>query len=109
MTAEASQLKVIIPDAARRSCQNDAAPLPPAPPLNASEADYAAFGRLQTGALEICDRRRALGVAAGDLHNLYVDRLAETLRPPTLGERLTGRRRKAPPAPTLDDLEQAVE
>lgn len=102
MTAAASDMKVAIPAEARKSCGDLAAPLPEPPP---DKPKLAAFGVGQTGALEICDQRRALGVAAGDLHNLYVDRLAEGLKPPSLGERVFGRRHKPPPKPTLDELE----
>jgi hypothetical protein len=42
--------------------------------------------------LEVCDQKRALGVQAADLHNAYVDRLVNTLRPPTFWERIFGKR-----------------
>jgi hypothetical protein len=68
-------------------------------------AGYAAFGVDQTGSLEVCDRKRALGVAAMDLHNIYIDRLADNLKPPTVGQRIFGRHQKPPPRPSMDELE----
>jgi hypothetical protein len=40
-----------------------------------------------------------------DLHNIYIDRLANHLRPPTLVERITGKRQKPPPRPGMEELE----
>lgn len=100
MTAIAADLKVVIPDRAREPCA--AAPLPPYP--SASEIDHQAFGAEQTGQLEVCDTKRALAVAAGDLHNIYVDRLVETVKPRSMWGRLTGKRPGPPPRPSLDDL-----
>jgi hypothetical protein len=68
-------------------------------------AGYAAFGVDQTGALEVCDRKRALGVATMDLHNIYVDRLADNLKRSNSGWRIFGRQPKPPVRPTLDELE----
>lgn len=66
------------------------------------------FGIRQTAKLETCDRKRALGVAAMDLHNAYVDRLVDEVRPPTFWERIIGKHLKDPPKPTLDDAEVQV-
>ncbi len=76
------------PPLARERCAG--AKLPPMPA--ASEADHQVFGLMQTGQLEICETKRALAVEAGDLHNRYVERLVDDLRPKTFWERLFGRR-----------------
>lgn len=85
-----------VPGLVREPCE--AASLPPA---KASEVDYQVFGVRQTAKLEKCDDKRALGVQAMDLHNAYVDRLVDTLRPTTLWERITGRHPPAPPKAAL--------
>jgi hypothetical protein len=40
-----------------------------------------------------------------DLHNIYIDRLADALKPPSLGETVFGRRVKPPPRPSMAELE----
>ena len=100
VSATAASLKVVVPSLARESCL----PAPMPPPPSPSEADYQVFGLQQTGALEVCDKKRALGVAAADLHNIYVDRLAERLEPPSLWDRLTGHQPPQPPKPSLEEL-----
>lgn len=92
VAASAASLKVAVPPLVREPCEG--APLPP---RKASEADYQVFGVRQTGKLEKCDDKRALGVQAMDLHNAYVDRLVTDLRPPTFWERIVGKRRSKPP------------
>lgn len=88
VAASAASLKVAVPPLARERCEGAELPKGPAP----GEVDYQVFGVRQTAKLEKCEDKRALGVAAADLHNAYVDRLAERLRPPTLFERLFGKR-----------------
>lgn len=90
-----------VPGLARERCAAAELPAPP----NPDEADYQVFGVRQTAALEKCDYKRALGVAAMDLHNAYVDRLVAELRPPTLWERLAGKHPRPPPKPSLEDVE----
>jgi len=77
---------VVIPDLAREPCVAAGLPSPPHP----TREELEIHAILQLGELEVCERKRALGVAAGDLHNLYVDRLQAVLRPATFWERLTG-------------------
>ncbi|MDP3495274.1 MAG: hypothetical protein Q8R82_19355 [Hyphomonadaceae bacterium] len=89
-----------IPPLSREPCEG--ADLPPPP--NPTEADWQVFGRLQTGQLDICDRKRALAVAAGDLSNLYGERLTDALRPPEGWERVFGKHQSKPPKPTLEEL-----
>lgn len=101
-TATAASLRVAIPDLAREPCLG--APLPPPP--TPTEADYQTFGVAQTGQLEICDTKRRLAVAAGDLANLYAAHLQAELKPATLWQRLTGDRVKRPQSQniTIDDI-----
>lgn len=101
VAASAANLKVEIPALAQERCE--AAELPPAP--SPGEADYQVFGLRQTAQLEKCDYKRAVGVAAMQIHNRYVDRLVEELRPPTLWQRLAGKRPRDPPKPSLEDAE----
>lgn len=89
VAASAASLKVDVPPTVREPCA--AAPLPRQP--RPGEAEYQVFGVRQTTKLEQCEGKRALGVAAMDLHNAYVDRLLTELRPPTLWERVFGKRR----------------
>lgn len=51
-----------------------------------------AFGVLQTGYLDICDRRRELAVDAADLHNQGVKATVNKLRPKRWYEFIIGRR-----------------
>jgi hypothetical protein len=67
---------VPVPALVREPCA--AAELPTGKP---DEQDYQVFGIRQTGMLEKCEDRRALGVEAMDLHNAYVDRLVSDLKP----------------------------
>lgn len=87
VAASAASLKVAVPPLVREPCEG--AQLPP---RKASEADLQVFGVRQTGKLEKCEDKRALGVEAMDLHNTYVDRLVTELRPPTFWERIFGKR-----------------
>lgn len=103
VAAKAADLYVQVPPLARESCLP--ADLPPRRPPP-GEVEWQAFSVDQTGKLENCDTKRALAVAAGDLHNLYVKKLSDELEPPTWWERVTGRE-KEPPAPaatTIEDL-----
>jgi hypothetical protein len=77
VSATAANLKIPVPPLAREPC--DAAELPAGP--KPGEVDYQVFGVRQTGRLEMCEEKRALGVSAMDLHNAYVDRLVNDLRP----------------------------
>jgi hypothetical protein len=77
VSATAANLKIPVPSLVREPCE--AAELPPGPKLD--EADYQVFGARQTGRLETCEEKRALGVSAMDLHNEYVERLVSDLRP----------------------------
>ena len=90
-----------IPEIAREPCL--AAPLPPMP---ADERDYQVFGVNQTGALQNCDDKRRLAVAAGDLFNENADRLQKRLEPPSFWERVTGREKAPKPVPllTIEDI-----
>lgn len=97
VAATAANLKVVVPPLAREPCEG--AELPPGP--NPGEPEYQVFGVRQTGKLEKCDDKRALGVAAADLHNAYVDRLVKIVRPPTFWERIVGKHPAAPPKPSL--------
>ena len=96
VAASAASLKVSVPPLVRERCEG--AELPPP---RAGETDYQVFGVRQTGKLEKCDDKRALGVAAMDLHNTYVERLVDAVRPPTFWERIIGKRPRPPPKPTL--------
>lgn len=73
----------------------------PLPPNSAGEEDYQVFGIRQTVKLEQCEFKRALGEAALDAHNSYVDVLVEKLRPPSWWERLVGKHPDQPPKPSL--------
>jgi hypothetical protein len=95
VAASAASLKADVPPLAREKCAG--APLPAGP--KPTETDYQVFGVRQTAKLEACEGKRALAVAAADMHNAYVDRLVEDLRPPTFWERLFGKRRAATPKP----------
>lgn len=101
VSATSANLRVTLPDIAREPCL--AAPLPPMP---ADERDYQVFGVNQTGALQNCDDRRRLAVAAGDMFNENQDRLQKRLEPPTIWERVTGREKPPKPVPllTIEDL-----
>lgn len=97
VAASAANLKIAVPPLAREACAPAELPAPPSP----AEADYQVFGVRQTAALQTCNYKRAVGVAAMDLHNAYVDRLVDELRPPTLWERMLGKHPKDPPKPDL--------
>lgn len=86
MTATAANLKVEMPATARTPCEGAQLPAPPKP----TEPDYQVFGLQMVGKLDICDGKRALAVEAGDMHNRFVDKLAESLNPPSLWDRVFG-------------------
>lgn len=67
-----------------------AADLPPPPTPSREQLQVHALQ--QVGELEVCDRKRALAVAAGDLHNMFVDKLVTDLRPARGWERVFGKR-----------------
>jgi hypothetical protein len=67
-----------------------AADLPPPP--NPSREQLQVHALQQVGELEVCDRKRALAVAASDLHNMAVDRLVTDLRPARGWERVFGKK-----------------
>lgn len=86
VTATAANLKV-------PELEDDSRPCPGAAlPKSDDAKSYAAFGVLQTGQLELCDGRRALAVERIKLHNLYVARLTNDLRPLRWWEKIIGRR-----------------
>lgn len=90
--AQAANNEVKVPESARAAC--DAAPLPaytnsPAEALGEARA----YGTLQTGYLDICDKRRKLAVDAADLHNQGVKKVVNELRPLRWWERIIGRAR----------------
>ena len=93
-----------IPPLAREGCLGSQLPPPPTP----GEEDYQVYGVRMVGAVEKCDDKRALGVAAMDLHNAYVDRLGERLRPKTFWEGVFGKRLPDIPKPSLGDVEVPV-
>lgn len=64
---------IAVPSEAAKPCTG--APLP----RDTSKPQLQAFALLQTGKLEICDERRALGVQAMELHNAEVVKAAERL------------------------------
>lgn len=72
----------------REPCVGAPLPPPPAP----SEVDYQVFGVRQTSKLAECENKRRLGVEAMDLHNRYVDKLTESLDPPSLWQKVFGRK-----------------
>lgn len=88
MALTAISNRVLVPDAARKPC--DFAPLPPMP--KATEPEIQSFALLQSGFLQVCEGRRALGVYAADVFNTGQDRLAERIRPAKGFERLFGKR-----------------
>lgn len=98
VTATAASLKAEVPPKLREPCSG--APLPPD---SAGEEDYQVFGIRQTVKLEQCEFKRALGEAALDLHNAWVDVLVDRMQPPTLWQRVTGRRPVQPPKPSLEE------
>lgn len=99
MAATAASLKVEVPELARERCLP--APLPPPP--NPSEAEKDAFAVLQTGALENCDTKRALAVAAADHHNQWVERMADDIRPRGVLDVFSARA-PLPEKPSLNDV-----
>lgn len=98
MTATAASLKAEVPPLLRETCLG--APLPPD---NAGEEDYQVFGIRQTVKLEQCEFKRALGEAALDLHNGWVDVMIDRMQPPTLWQRMTGKGPAQPPKPSLEE------
>lgn len=89
--AIAANQEVKVPDGARARCE--AAALPKATNSVAEAlAEARAFGTLQTGYLDICDKRRELAVDAADLHNQGVKKVVNELRPLRWWERIVGRR-----------------
>jgi len=90
VAATAASLKVEVPPTVREKCVGAELPPPPKP----SEKDYQVFGARQTTKLELCEGKRALAVDAMDLHNTYVDRLVDAVRPPTFWERIVGKRKR---------------
>lgn len=89
-----------MPALAREPCRGADLPKPPI-----GEPAYQEFSLLEAGWLEICDYKRMLAVAGGDLTNYRADYITANLRAPTLIERVTGRR-KMPEAPpmTIEDI-----
>lgn len=76
------------------------APLPPRQPPP-GEPEYQVFGIEQTTALEICDGKRRLAVAASDFFNVQADYYQKQLEP----RRWWQRRPKAPPLElTIDQI-----
>lgn len=63
--------------------------LPPGP--KPGEPEYQVYGVQMVGKLDICEGKRALAVEASDLHNQYVDKLADRIDPPSLWQRVFGR------------------
>lgn len=104
VAAKAASHRVDVPAEAREVCLGATLPRRP----NPDERDYQVFGVLQTGMLEICDRKRALSVAASDYFNRQQDRFQEMIAPPrSLWQRLTGRHPKNVAIPDLNDAEVA--
>lgn len=91
VAATAASLRYDAPAIAREPCAG--APLPGP---NPGEPDYQVFGVLQTGQLVICDQKRQLALAAGDILNRSADQLVRELRPATGWERIFGKRKVTP-------------
>jgi hypothetical protein len=82
VAASAASLRVKQDPYVRESCFVDAAPLPAwTPPEQPDEAAWQAFGVRQTAALDICNGKRRLAVATGDLHNVYAEAYQKALAP----------------------------
>lgn len=75
VAAEASGMRVIIPPSVEEKC--GAAALPEVVDLKG----LSAFGIRQTGALEVCERKRALAVETMRAFNSQAYKLTEDLRP----------------------------
>lgn len=86
--AIAASRQVDIPASAKVKC--DAAPIP-----GDSLAEARAYGTLQTGYLDICDKRRQLAVDAAVVFNNGTKEVVNDLRPLRWWERVIGRARPA--------------
>jgi hypothetical protein len=95
VTATAANLKVPELETDKKGCKGAALPskdLLDDPDPKVREKAYAAFGVLQTGQLELCEGWGFLAVERIKLHNLYVGRLTNELRPLQWWEKIIGRR-----------------
>lgn len=101
-TAIASTLRYEVPEIARQPCVG--APLPERKG-DVGELAYQEFGIAEAGYLEACETKRATAIAAGDIVNYRGEYITANLRPPTVVERITGRRKMPKPPPlTIDDI-----
>ena len=102
-TAIASTLRYEVPEIARQPCVG--APLPDRSRGDVGEIAYQEFGLAEAGYLEACETKRATAIAAGDVVNYRGEYITANLRPPSLGERITGKRKiPKPPPVTIDDI-----
>ncbi len=80
MAANAASLRVRQDPYVRVSCFEDAPPLPVwTPPEQPDERAWQSFSVLSSAALVICDGKRRLAVATGDLTNVYADAYQKAL------------------------------
>ncbi len=84
--AQAASFKAEVPREADTKCEGAALP-------GDGLSEARVFGTLQTANLDICDKRRALGVEVIKDHNARVDKVVNELRPLTFWERIFGRRK----------------